>query len=836
MKPSPCSPEELGSELTWQEVVSLLEDQASPFQAKEATLLSFIEAQEEVMAEDSLAWGWCRMVLQALEQGEDVTGKAIQQAKEVITSELPKSETPLPPKQVLGQQEREEDLAHGEGTDSETPSHEKVKPSASPDQYLSIMSANVTSFNNGALEWVTSSKAKVVCLQETHLTPELLHGRRATLQSLGWDLYAEPASLSDKGTRLGGTACAFPKNSGVWQKATYQCKGAGYTAVGLRQRRWDYTIVSLYLRDTEGLNGPTNAEVLSSLVAFVRTLPEPWIILGDWNLDPTEVQDTALIQVMRGRMIATGEATCNHGAELDFGVVSRSLEALVELSATWAVPWKPHAALHLKVKDGASEWKSWKLPQFPKLTADLKNQEWQEVQPSHFAIMDRTCAHEDQSTWQLATWAASLEHCHEAPRTGRGWCVQAQWGPLVLQRPSTAPKGSEVLVGTHARILEEVPASQQHLPDLGALQACQDIAEGTAFLTELYRQCSETTPQWRSLSVVARHKEAALQMQRAKEQQAQYKDWLQAGLAKGMRPLYSSLKKSERVLDRPFQNLPGEERPGARRKQWVAIWGEVENSPPIGQTLLDAAKSSPLFKITADVLEAILKNVTDKAGGLDGLTYAALKNLPGPAYEQLTQALNLAEATGVAPQHWQAHHVALLPKNADIERPITLTSITYRLWCFCRAQVVKKWMRETAEQFPWDKASPGNTCLETGMQRLLRGEVSRAANKHACAVLLDLQTFYDSVNWTKLEERIVATGFPPAIALLVMQVYRGTRYLVAEDLLSEGILPARGILAGCPFATMMARVYLQPIMQEAAQLRSITALDTWVDDIGSTIS
>ena len=70
--------------------------------------------------------------------------------------------------------------------------------------------------------------------------------------------------------------------------------------------------------------------------------------------------------------------------------MSRSLEALVDLSVTWAVPWKPHAALHLKVKDGASEWKSWKLPQFPKLTADLKNQEWREVQPSHFAIMDRT--------------------------------------------------------------------------------------------------------------------------------------------------------------------------------------------------------------------------------------------------------------------------------------------------------------------------------------------------------------------------------------------------------------------------------------------------------------
>ena len=60
----------------------------------------------------------------------------------------------------------------------------------------------------------------------------MLHGRRATLQSLGWEVYAEPASLSEKGTRLGGTACAFPKSSGVWRKATYQCRGAGYQLWG----------------------------------------------------------------------------------------------------------------------------------------------------------------------------------------------------------------------------------------------------------------------------------------------------------------------------------------------------------------------------------------------------------------------------------------------------------------------------------------------------------------------------------------------------------------------------------------------------------------------------
>ena len=85
--------------------------------------------------------------------------------------------------------------------------------------------------------------------------------------------------------------------------------------------------------------------------------------------------------------------------------------------------------------------------------------------------------------------------------------------------------------------------------------------------------------------------------------------------------------------------------------------------------------------------------------------------------------------------------------------------------------------------------------------------MSRATKKHGCAILLELQAFYDCVTWTKLEARILESGFSSAVALLVVQAYRGTRYLVAEDLLSEGILPARGILAGCPFATLLARVY-----------------------------
>ena len=80
----------------------------------------------------------------------------------------------------------------------------------------------------------------------------------------------------------------------------------------------------------------------------------------------------------------------------------------------------------------------------------------------------------------------------------------------------------------------------------------------------------------------------------------------------------------------------------------------------------------------------IVAKASDKAGGLDGLSYGLLKRLPEAGFKDLAKVLNQAEAGGRIPQQWARHQVALLPKAEDIERPITLTSITYRLYCFAR--------------------------------------------------------------------------------------------------------------------------------------------------------
>ncbi|CAE7878786.1 unnamed protein product, partial [Symbiodinium necroappetens] len=219
-----------------------------------------------------------------------------------------------------------------------------------------------------------------------------------------------------------------------------------------------------------------------------------------------------------------------------------------------------------------------------------------------------------------------------------------------------------------------------------------------------------------------------------------------------------------------------------------------------------------------------------EAGGIDGLTYASLRGLPSKAYDELATVFNESEACQTVPIHWQQHQVCMLPKKPTIERPISLTSITYRLWCFVRRGPVQKWIRETQA---WDKATPGNTCLQIAVHRLLKGEVSRTAGKHMIAILIDLETFYDCVDLQLLAKRLCEADFPPVIGALALQTYAGERHIVSEDVLSEGIWPQKGIPAGCPMATTMARVFLAPILQDVSSTAGLAGLDTWVDDIGA---
>jgi hypothetical protein len=81
--------------------------------------------------------------------------------------------------------------------------------------------------------------------------------------------------------------------------------------------------------------------------------------------------------------------------------------------------------------------------------------------------------------------------------------------------------------------------------------------------------------------------------------------------------------------------------------------------------------------LSAPSIQRAVQKRVSKVGGLDGLSYDALKTLPVEAYADLVRLMHQAEAELQLPGQWRLQHVSLLPKKPSIERPISLTSVAY---------------------------------------------------------------------------------------------------------------------------------------------------------------
>ncbi|CAE7523445.1 unnamed protein product [Symbiodinium sp. CCMP2592] len=443
---------------------------------------------------------------------------------------------------------------------------------------------------------------------------------------------------------------------------------------------------------------------------------------------------------------------------------------------------------------------------------------------------------DDPVSGSLATWAKAMEICRGS-EFGRGQRVQAVFGRVSETR--ALKQSQNTAAGWWGRARRGITRLQAGLRGELWQSTRGNAQEADAFFctgdwssaARLF--CTQVCDAFHAkqaeglqqLAVQAQAHEAEAQITQSRNSLRDFRKWLKAGSMRGMRPLFRALSKAECVHSRPFADHPVAERANLRRKQWVEIWGEAEHCPCLSETLVHKAKSCQLRPIAGSEISSVIHKVADKAGGLDGLTYTAMRNLPSQAYDSLAAVLNKAEALVQAPLHWTQNQVSMIPKKEHIERPITLTSVTYRLWCFTRRWEVQKWLEATKVDTPWDRATPGNTCLQAKSV----GTVS----EHMVCVLLDLETFYDRVDLEVLEQRLLDANFPSNVAALTLQTYRGARHIVSEDILSESITPQRGILAGCPFATVMARVFLQPILQEVSCSPGLQGLDTWVDDIGA---
>ena len=94
-----------------------------------------------------------------------------------------------------------------------------------------------------------------------------------------------------------------------------------------------------------------------------------------------------------------------------------------------------------------------------------------------------------------------------------------------------------------------------------------------------------------------------------------------------------------------------------------------------------ADQAQQLEPLTIGQLAWVLKHLPDKACGPDAVSAQLLHTAPPLALQSLLKLFQEMETQAMLPTQLQMHMVVMLPKNSIKERPITLTSVLYRVWC-----------------------------------------------------------------------------------------------------------------------------------------------------------
>ena len=157
---------------------------------------------------------------------------------------------------------------------------------------------------------------------------------------------------------------------------------------------------------------------------------------------------------------------------------------------------------------------------------------------------------------------------------------------------------------------------------------------------------------------------------------------------------------------RPFQDVPAQQRQALREQQWHGRWGIIDK--PIESAERERLRGEGIVQARSwedlDPHEVMkkLKKLPQKACGPDGISYALLKNLPIEGVIELCHMKRKWVCTTL---------VLLLPKKADIERPISLTSVMYRTWCRLRWDKLRPWQTSIGQRLPWERSLPGTQVL-----------------------------------------------------------------------------------------------------------------------------
>ena len=177
----------------------------------------------------------------------------------------------------------------------------------------------------------------------------------------GWKTGAVPAVAGPKGGASAGTAIFVRKAIG-FDRATKGWSGGSGVAEGRIAVAWSQAvtkagilILSVYLWTNEGLSAK-NLRVLAAAAAIIDSHGGPWLIGGDFNMTPEELQQGAgweWLGRVGGVVRGTGTPTCAGGVgrELDFFIIdARLAEQVIKVEPVLSLRKEPHSPVRMVLK------------------------------------------------------------------------------------------------------------------------------------------------------------------------------------------------------------------------------------------------------------------------------------------------------------------------------------------------------------------------------------------------------------------------------------------------------------------------------------------------------
>lgn len=182
-----------------------------------------------------------------------------------------------------------------------------------------------------------------------------------------------------------------------------------------------------------------------------------------------------------------------------------------------------------------------------------------------------------------------------------------------------------------------------------------------------------------------------------------------------------------------------------RVQQWGEIWGVRDDQHKVSSLPAMIAKgrehAKQMTPITEKKVWRTIKELSNKAPGLNVIGFDFLKALPYTAMKDIVTFYHQIEEHGTVPQLWLVSLIAMLPKSEVIERPIALVATLYRLWCRVRSNMAEP----IRGRIPMGTSHPGIECLQVALKRAFITEHHHSLKKTVTSVLLDMSNLYDRI-------------------------------------------------------------------------------------------